>query len=353
MGPDTGGGWLNGRGDENMTMFIGYGHIVDFFTSIAWWKLNPDNSLFAEVARKSVQENVTHVVYTRNKAGRATMYLDGQEQAGKTVTGDCSNWDVTYRLALANELTQDRPWRGELYRVAIYDHALEEKHVAARFKAGYSRTLGRPIVLYDFRSGQGDTIIDVSDAGKPLNLKVSNTEAVAWLSSGGLVIKSPVLIGSTEPAAKITSAVRTSREITLEAWIKPANTTQTGPARIVTISKNPSQRNCTLGQKGDAYEMRFRTSSTSPNGEPALSTPGGKGSPTRLLGLRSTSNDLAVIYTPVGGTVAITDGSLVNDLKAKWYNPRNGQWTPATTTAKNTFTTPDENDWVLLFRKDH
>ena len=32
-GPDTGGGWINGRGDDTMTMLELYGHIYDFFTS--------------------------------------------------------------------------------------------------------------------------------------------------------------------------------------------------------------------------------------------------------------------------------------------------------------------------------
>jgi Protein of unknown function (DUF4038)/Domain of unknown function (DUF5060)/Putative collagen-binding domain of a collagenase len=41
--PDLGGGWMNGRGDDTMTMFLGYGHMVDFFTSFDWWKTNPDD----------------------------------------------------------------------------------------------------------------------------------------------------------------------------------------------------------------------------------------------------------------------------------------------------------------------
>ena len=45
-GPDTGGGWINGRGDDSMTMLEGYGHIVDFFTALPWWRLNPDNDFF-------------------------------------------------------------------------------------------------------------------------------------------------------------------------------------------------------------------------------------------------------------------------------------------------------------------
>ena len=43
--PDTGGGWMNGRGDDTMTMFLGYAHLVDFMTSFAWWKTNPHDEL--------------------------------------------------------------------------------------------------------------------------------------------------------------------------------------------------------------------------------------------------------------------------------------------------------------------
>ncbi len=43
--PDTGGGWMNGRGDDTQTMFAGYGHIVDFFTGFEWWKTNPHDEL--------------------------------------------------------------------------------------------------------------------------------------------------------------------------------------------------------------------------------------------------------------------------------------------------------------------
>ena len=43
--PDSGGGWMNGRGDDTQTMFLGYGHIVDFFTGFEWWKTNPHDEL--------------------------------------------------------------------------------------------------------------------------------------------------------------------------------------------------------------------------------------------------------------------------------------------------------------------
>ncbi len=43
--PDTGGGWMNGRGDDTMVMFRGYAHMVDFFTSFDWWKTEPHDEL--------------------------------------------------------------------------------------------------------------------------------------------------------------------------------------------------------------------------------------------------------------------------------------------------------------------
>lgn len=50
-GPDTGGGWLNGRGDDQMTMLELYGNMYDFFTSITWWELLPDADLVVSVDR--------------------------------------------------------------------------------------------------------------------------------------------------------------------------------------------------------------------------------------------------------------------------------------------------------------
>lgn len=43
--PDTGGGWVNGRGDSTMTMLEGYAHMVRFFTSFPWWRTNPHDEL--------------------------------------------------------------------------------------------------------------------------------------------------------------------------------------------------------------------------------------------------------------------------------------------------------------------
>ena len=43
--PDTGGGWINGRGDDTMVMLRGYAQLVKFFTGFEWWKLDPHDEL--------------------------------------------------------------------------------------------------------------------------------------------------------------------------------------------------------------------------------------------------------------------------------------------------------------------
>lgn len=48
--PDTGGGWMNGRGDDTMVMLQGYAHIVELFTSFEYWKTEPHDELVSKGA---------------------------------------------------------------------------------------------------------------------------------------------------------------------------------------------------------------------------------------------------------------------------------------------------------------
>lgn len=52
----------------------------------------------------------------------------------------------------------------------------------------------------------------------------------------------------------------------LEVWIASQSEVQSGPARIVSYSLNPSLRNFTLGQAGENLVMRLRTTKTDLNG---------------------------------------------------------------------------------------
>ena len=128
------------------------------------------------------------------------------------------------------------------------------------------------LALYDFSETAGADIRDRAASGVAFDLKIPNINQVRR-SQGTLEITSKTTIKSRKAASRMNATIKRSGEITLEAWIKPANLDQKGPARIITLSKNSTQRNVTLGQDGDAIEVRFRTTKTSNNGLPSLRSP--------------------------------------------------------------------------------
>ena len=135
-----------------------------------------------------------------------------------------------------------------------------------------SRVADGLVALYTFESGSGDLIRDRSGNGEPLDLRIERSQNMQWIESG-IRVKSSVAIRSSSPAMKITRAIRRSNALTIEAWIQPAREIQSGPARIVSISADPNQRNVTLSQDGNRYDVRLRTTKTSSNGIPSTATP--------------------------------------------------------------------------------
>ncbi len=79
--PDTGGGWMNARGDDTMTMFLGYGHMVDFFTSFDWWKTNPHDELVNNGNYCLADPGKTYVVYLPRAGSVAVQLQPGQYRA--------------------------------------------------------------------------------------------------------------------------------------------------------------------------------------------------------------------------------------------------------------------------------
>jgi mono/diheme cytochrome c family protein len=237
----------------------------------------------------AVASRPTHVVFTRDRSGKAKLYVDGHEKAARVASGDLSNWDGNFRLALANELSRDRAWQGTLHVAAVFDRALSAEEVRQNHAAGAQP--GSPArrensivygvestqalqALYRFDEGGGDKVRDTSGAGEPLHLKIENPVAVQW-DQAGLSVHGPTLIAAANPPQRLIDAVKKSQAITLEAWITPADAQQKGPARILTLSSGVLERNFTLGQEADVYDVRFRSTTTSPSGIPSLSSPSG------------------------------------------------------------------------------
>jgi len=127
-----------------------------------------------------------------------------------------------------------------------------------------------PVVLYLFE-GSSAQILDSSKITPPAHLEIPDPGAVSR-KPGALTITRPTILQSSDPPTKLIKAVQKSGEFSLSAWITPANLTQAGPARIISLSNDSSNRNVTLGQDGSTFDARFRTQSTGTNGIPSLSS---------------------------------------------------------------------------------
>lgn len=182
----------------------------------------------------------------------------------------------------------------------------------------YQRVTDGLTVLYDFEEGEGTIVHDVSEVGVPLDLTIQNPANVTW-TDGGLSIDTETLVASSVAASKISEACMAANQVTIEAWIVPATAAQGGPGRIVTLSSNLSARNFTLGHGDsagnvtDMLDVRLRTTQTSGNGLPSLTTPEGTASAS-LMHVVYTRDATGVAYiykdaiqvasTTVGGNFA-------------------------------------------------
>jgi len=171
-------------------------------------------------------------------------------------------WDPRFTLQIANEATRDKPWLGTIYRIAIYSRALSAGEIAQQFQRGSSAATqaNRPqdslVVSYTFHETSGTTVHDSGSSDPALDLSFFQGSAIRWLgTSRGIEILEPTIIQSWGPATKLYTALKEGRSLAIEAWIRPANTTQMGAARIISFAGDIQNANFMLGQ--DAANLVF------------------------------------------------------------------------------------------------
>ena len=133
------------------------------------------------------------------------------------------------------------------------------------------RTAEGLLALYDFSHSEGEWIRDRSGLEPALDLKIDDLKTVRR-REGSLEIISETQILSATDSSRLVEVIKRTGSITIEAWLRPAKLDQTGPARIVTLSRDSSLRDFTLGQDGPRYDIRFRTTENGNNGTPSLAS---------------------------------------------------------------------------------
>jgi hypothetical protein len=78
---DSGGGWINGRGDSTMQMLDGYAHIVDCFTGLKWWELDPHDELVDDGCYCLAKPGECYLVYIPRGLTTTVHLAEGQYRA--------------------------------------------------------------------------------------------------------------------------------------------------------------------------------------------------------------------------------------------------------------------------------
>ena len=124
------------------------------------------------------------------------------------------------------------------------------------------------VVLYDFANVLNDKIPDVSGQADVVDLQIETPKKVD-LKSGSVRLNSGALIAASQKdSRRLAAKLAKANAISIEAWIRTDRWDQTGPARIVTLSRDANHRDFTLGHDGNHFEFRLRRSGSNNNGLP-------------------------------------------------------------------------------------
>jgi hypothetical protein len=126
------------------------------------------------------------------------------------------------------------------------------------------------IVFYPFTEGTGLQAADQSNNAVPMNLDL--TGSVSWNPTGNGVVMSGGRVGTAGAASKLIFGLQVTSESTFEAWVKPANLTQDGPTRIVSVGADANAQNYVLGQTLANLEVRLRHTAKDSKLKPRLTT---------------------------------------------------------------------------------
>ncbi|GAA0855401.1 LamG domain-containing protein [Aliiglaciecola litoralis] len=156
------------------------------------------------------------------------------------------------------------------------------------------------IAKWEFKTGTGTTAFDTSGVEPAMDLTLSGD--VDWIGGWGIQLVNGKAQSSTASSKKIHDLLTATGELSIEAWVVPANVTQEGPARIISYSGGSQARNVMLGQTLYNYDYQLRTSNTDANGQPALSTPDGDEI------LQASLQHVVITYDPVNGRQLYVNG---------------------------------------------
>jgi glycopeptide antibiotics resistance protein len=171
-------------------------------------------------------------------------------------------WDTSHKLALGNEITKDRPWQGRIHNLLVFDRAVEPA-VASRLLAGETPSVLANAVVAAYPL-IGETGLRDRKGGLP-DL-VPRADKTPEFGPDGVTLDEGLWLATETAVAPLTDRINNSGQFTVALTVASLDLKQEGPARILTISRDPFHRNLTLGQEGRHLALRWRSPLTGENG---------------------------------------------------------------------------------------
>ncbi len=178
------------------------------------------------------------------------------------------NWNNRFLLVIGNEATLNRPWKGIIYKLSIFDRKFTDQEVEQFSRLDLQQETPAHLatgllVEYIFTNPE----IKKSGALKDnLVLSMPQDSSFIFSAQGGVLLQNSSSISTSLPATDLTYALKKTNQLSIAIWFQPANLQQDGPARIVTLSRDTDHRNFTLGQSGAKLNFRVRTTLNGLNG---------------------------------------------------------------------------------------
>ncbi len=183
------------------------------------------------------------------------------------------SWEPTYPLIVGNELTGDRPWSGTVGSIQFYSQPLTETIIGTLL--GEPDSSANPVIeprsLAHYTFAGTAPFPDISGnlpslTWQPTETAAQSVEKVTGDRPQGISVGPQNWLQSTSPPVVLAQTLQASQAFTLSLAFTSTSPSQNGPARIFSLSKNPQNRNLTVGQEGRHLSLRLRTAITQGNG---------------------------------------------------------------------------------------
>lgn len=206
-------------------------------------------------------------VLDSNYAPNNKIYINGVDDSGGFYNGVGSD-ELSLDFDADLTIGGGRADSGQLSGLRYFDGVIDDVRLV-----GQVLTDSQIAELASVSEPSPDTIpvaYDTSGYSVPLNLDVQVPSNVTWVPGGGLTFDAATRLVSSTAATKLYDALTANNQMAIEIIFTPANTSQSGPARIVSYSGGSSNTNFTFGQDADACVARLDTTSTTGAGTPEV-----------------------------------------------------------------------------------